>query len=149
MPRVYELPTHLQVEDTLAFGLTPRQLLRLLVGASLAYAVWDQTAILPLPLRLALVTGLGLVGLVLALLQPGGRPLDQWLLAALVFVLLPRRLVWRLDRPDPRPSRTAKVRGWAEVAPELDWLGPDIGATPTVDELPRRPIGRGRGRLRS
>ncbi len=42
MPRVYELPTHLGVEDQLVAGLTARQLLRLVIGASLAYGVWDQ-----------------------------------------------------------------------------------------------------------
>ena len=42
MPRVYELPTHLQVEDVPLVGLTARQLLRLMVGASLAYGFWDQ-----------------------------------------------------------------------------------------------------------
>jgi hypothetical protein len=34
MPRVYELPTHLDVEDTLIFGLSARQLVRLAVGAT-------------------------------------------------------------------------------------------------------------------
>ena len=32
MTRVYELPTHLQVEDQLIAGLTVRQLLRLMIG---------------------------------------------------------------------------------------------------------------------
>ena len=31
MPRVYELPTHLQVEDTLIAGLTARRFLRLII----------------------------------------------------------------------------------------------------------------------
>src|SRR5712691_6006923 len=34
MPRVYELATHLQVEDQLIGGLTARRLLRLMIGAS-------------------------------------------------------------------------------------------------------------------
>ena len=51
MPRVYELPTHLDVQDTLLFGLTARQLVRLAVGASIAYAIWNQTAALPAALR--------------------------------------------------------------------------------------------------
>ena len=52
MPRVYELPTHLQVEDQLVAGLTARQLLRLMLGASLAYSVWDQADWLPDEVRL-------------------------------------------------------------------------------------------------
>jgi len=47
MPRVHELPTHLQVEDVLLAGLTARQLLRLMIGASLAYGLWDQALCLP------------------------------------------------------------------------------------------------------
>ena len=52
MPRVYELPTHLQVEDQLIAGLTARQLVRLLVGACLAYGAWDQTTWLAQDIRL-------------------------------------------------------------------------------------------------
>src|SRR5215207_5739016 len=94
MPRVYELPTHLQVEDALLLGLTPRQLVRLAVGASLAYGAWEQAAALPPRLRITLTAVLALLGLLLALVRPGGRPLDQWLLAALLFTVQPRRRLW-------------------------------------------------------
>src|SRR5712692_8589841 len=106
MPRVYELPTHLQVEDVLIAGLTARQLLRLMIGASLAYGLWDQVGWLPPDIRLALAGILSVTGVLFALLQPGGRSLDQWLLAGVLFVLLPRRLIWRpgamLLRQPPR-----------------------------------------------
>jgi hypothetical protein len=82
MPRIYELPTHLQVEDVLIAGLTARQLLRLMVGASLAYGVWDQAVWLPQEMRLGLAAAIAVAGLLVALLQPGGRPLDQWLCRA-------------------------------------------------------------------
>src|SRR5438128_10181314 len=95
MPRVYELPTHLQVEDVLIAGLTARQLLRLMVCAALAYGVADQAVCLPQEVRLPLAAVLAVTGMLFGLLQPGGRPLDQWLLAGLLFVMLPRRLVWR------------------------------------------------------
>ena len=122
MPRVYELPTHLQVEDQLIAGLTARQLLRLAIGASLAYGVWDQAAWLPEEIRLALAGVLALLGVLSALLQPGGRPLDQWLLAAVLFVALPRRLVWRpgaavLRQPSREPA------DWAELDLQPAWLG--------------------------
>ena len=68
MPRVYELPTHLDVQDTLLFGLTARQLVRLAVGASVAYAIWNQTALLPVVLRAGLTVGAVIFGLLLALL---------------------------------------------------------------------------------
>ena len=122
MPRVYELPTHLQVEDVLIAGLTARQLLRLMIGASLAYGVWDQAGWLAQDVRLAVAVVLAVIGVLFALLQPGGRPLDQWLLAGVLFVVLPRRLVWRpgtvlLRQPPPEQS------GWAELELHPEWLG--------------------------
>jgi len=132
MPRVYELPTHLQVEDTLLFGLTVRQLLRLVVCASLAYGLWDQTPWLPAPPRIALAAGLALLGLLLALLQPGGRPLDQWILAALLFALLPRLRLWRRVPEEPRTRHPdASGQDWAELAPEPGWLA-DQDRTPVA-----------------
>jgi PrgI family protein len=140
MPRVYELPTHLQVEDTLIVGLTARQLLRLLVGASLAYALWDQTITLPTLPRLGLSVGLALFGLLLALVQPGGRPLDQWLLAAALFLLLPRRRVWRRTPPDRRIDPQHDDHEWAELALQPDWVTtrPVTMGAPPSNESARR-----------
>ena len=122
MPRVYELPTHLQVEDVLIAGLSARQLVRLMIGASLAYGVWDQAGWLAQDVRLAVAVILAVIGVLVALLQPGGRPLDQWLLAGVLFVVLPRRLVWRpgavLLRQPPREQP-----GWAELELRPEWLG--------------------------
>ena len=137
MPRVHELPTHLQVEDVLLAGLTARQLLRLMIGASLAYGLWDQAVGLPVPIRAGLAVVLALAGVLLALVQPGGRPLDQWLLAALLFALLPRRLVWRPSQPDLRQSARPQS-GWAELTPRPEWVGtepfgdPDDGPAPAA-----------------
>jgi hypothetical protein len=122
MPRVYELPTHLQVEDQLIAGLTARQLVRLMLGASMAYGAYDQATWLPDEARLALAGVLATVGVLFALVQPNGRPLDQWLLAAVLFMVLPRRLTWRagavtLARPHPQQQ------GWAELELQPEWLG--------------------------
>ena len=125
MPHLYELPTHLQVEDALIAGLTARQLLRLMIGASLAYGVWDQMVWLPPEVRLALAAVLAVIGVLFALLRPGGRPLDQWLLAGLLFVVLPRRLVWRPGAAlQGRPSRDQA--GWAELELRPEWLDADL-----------------------
>jgi hypothetical protein len=121
MPRVYELPTHLDVQDTLLFGLTARQLVRLAVGASVAYAIWYQSAALPAALRGGLTVGAAIIGLLLALLQPGGRPLDQWLFAALQFCLLPRRRLWRRDSTVGVHS-APESRGWADLQLEPAWI---------------------------
>src|SRR5947209_7533611 len=108
MPRVYELPTHLQVEDNLLLGLTARQLVRVAVSASLAYEVWDVSSAFPSGLRLALTACLVVSGLLLVLLQPGGRSLDQWVLAFMVFAILPRRRIWRASTPSAAASRAPK-----------------------------------------
>src|SRR5438270_1983701 len=121
MSRVYELPTHLQVEDNLLLGLTARQLVRLAVGASLAYEVWDVGSAFPSGLRLALTACLVVSGLLLALLQPGGRPLDQWVLAIMVFAILPRRRIWRASTR-AASSLAPKREGWVQLAPEPDWI---------------------------
>ena len=137
MPRVYELPTHLQVEDVLIAGLTARQLLRLMIGASLAYGVWDQAGWLPQDVRLGVAVVLAVIGVLFALLLPGGRPLDQWLLAGVLFVVLPRRLVWRpgavLLRQPPREQP-----GWAELELHPEWLGTE----PDRQLEPLRPLSR-------
>ncbi len=137
MPRVHELPTHLQVEDVLIAGLTARQLLRLMIGASLAYGVWDQAGWLPQEVRLSGAAVLAVAGALFGLLQPGGRPLDQWLLAGVLFVVLPRRLVWRpgavlLHQP-PREQP-----GWAELDLHPEWLGTE----PDQPLEPLKPLSR-------
>jgi len=146
MTRVYELPTHLQVEDRLIAGLTVRQLLRLAIGASLAYGVWDQAGWLAQDVRLGLAAVLAAIGVLFALVQPGGRPLDQWLSAGILFVVLPRRLVWRpgvaLLRQPPREQP-----GWAELELHSEWLGtePDRRLAP-ARSFSRRVFARWRPR---
>ena len=122
MTRVYEIPTHLQVEDVLIAGLTPRQLLRLLAGASIAYGIWDQAILLPLGAR-AVVAGLvALCALVVALFQPGGRPIDQWIFAAVFYALLPHRWIWRTTEIDSGAIEISEAStDWADLAPVLGW----------------------------
>ena len=122
MTRVYEIPTHLQVEDVLIAGLTPRQLLRLLAGASIAYGLWDQAILLPLGAR-AVVAGLvALCALVVALFQSGGRPIDQWIFAALFYALLPHRWIWRTTEIDSGASEISEAcTDWADLAPVPEW----------------------------
>jgi hypothetical protein len=133
MTRVYELPTHLQVEDQLIAGLTARQLVRLMVGASLAYGTWDQATWLADDVRFAVALVLAAVGVLFALVEPSGQPLDQWLLAGLLFVLLPRRLAWR-----PGSALVGKLPreqvAWAELELEPAWLDSDR----SIDSMPAK-----------
>ena len=124
MTRVYELPTHLQVEDQLIAGLTARQLVRLMLGATLAYGAWDQATWLPEDVRFGVALVLALVGAVFAVVEPSQRPLDQWLLAGLLFLLLPRRLAWQ---PGMAPLRKLprEQTAWAELELEPAWLAFD------------------------
>jgi hypothetical protein len=137
VPIVYEVPTHLNVEDTIDFGLGAHQLVRLAAAGSLAYLVWDQATMLPAEARLVVAGLLVAAGLLCALLQPGGRPLDRWVLAAGLYLLLPRRLPWRrvgraADEPAPDGS------GWAELSPDLAWAGRATASDEPLDGESRR-----------
>ena len=121
MPRVYELPTHLEVEDQLIAGLTARQLVRLAIGASLAYGVWDQVAWLPQEVRLSLAGVLMILGIVFALVRPHHRELDSWLLAAIMFVLLPRRSTWRPGAVQELRARHSNAQ-WADIELAAGWI---------------------------
>ena len=136
MPRVYELPTHLQVEDVLIAGLTARQLVRLMVGASLAYGLWDQTAALPMLVRLSATVVLAVAGLLLALIRPAGRPLDQWLLAALLFAVSPHKQLWCRTPSELLRLRATRTQVWAELAPRPDRI--DSGDEESADANSRR-----------
>jgi len=119
---MYEIPTHLQVEDSLIAGLTPRQLLRLVAGASIAYAVWDQLTFLPTALRAGLTATAAVLGIVFALVQPGGRPLDQWVLAAIVFFVSPRHWRWQAGASALQPENAEPDEEWADLMPPFDWV---------------------------
>src|SRR5207245_964575 len=114
------------------------------------YGVWDQATWLPEDIRLVLAMVLAVIGVLFALLRPGDRPLDEWLLAGLLFVMLPRRLVWRpgavLLRQTPREQA-----GWAELELHPEWLATEAdGQLETPGPVSRRPLALWRfNRLRS
>src|SRR4051794_30171037 len=118
--RQHEIPTHLNVEDKLVFGLTARQFLYLLVGSSVAYALWDQGATGPTPLRISLAALCLLSAAAVALLRPFGRSLEEWLLATLLYFGRPRTAVWQPLEPDAGDWRPS-LAGWQELAPSLIW----------------------------
>jgi len=122
----HEVPTHLDVEDKVLYGLTVRQFLYLLVGSSASYAFWDQAAGVGDGLRMA---GAGLcigTSLAFALVRPAGRALEEWLVAGLVFAASPRRATWQPMEPAAtnwRPSGAS----WQELTPSLAWADDEVG----------------------
>jgi PrgI family protein len=95
-----EIPTHLEVEDRILFGLTLRQGVILLLGTTVGYFLFAQSgqplAGIQIPLALRVVLGLipVVVTLALALIQPAGRPLEDWLFAIARYVAVPKRCIW-------------------------------------------------------
>ena len=119
-----EVPTHLDVEDRVLFGLSVRQFLYVLVGSSAAYTLWEQLGLSELP-RLCIVSVCVALTLGFALFRPAGRPLEEWLAAALVYAGSPRRSTWR--PPEPDPSRWLPTsNGWHELAPNVDWAEDEL-----------------------
>jgi len=119
--RQHEIPTHLNVEDKLLLGLTARQFLYVLVGTSLSYGMWNQLFDAPPVLRVTIVAACLLAAAAMALLRPLDRPLEEWLLAACVFVGTPRKATWRPREPDAAEWRPA-ADAWHELKPNLTWL---------------------------
>jgi hypothetical protein len=116
----HEVPTHLDVEDKVLLGLSVRQFLYMLVGSSGSYTLWEQSTGLLEPLRFALVAVGTSITLAFALLRPAGRPLEEWLVAALVYAASPRRSTWQPCEPDLVDWRPASG-GWHDLAPSLVW----------------------------
>jgi PrgI family protein len=117
----HEIPTHLNVEDTVLLGLTARQLGTLMACAAVGYRVWIQWPNLPGSIRIALAATCMLAGLVLALVRPGGRPLEQWALAGLAYLAAPRRTTWAVAAPKLDDWRPARSSGWVELRPNVAW----------------------------
>jgi len=118
--RYHQVPTHLDVEDRVLFGLTVRQFLYLLVGSSASYGLWDQLGDAPSLARIGCVGVILLTTLAFALLRWGGRPLEEWLAAGLIYIARPRASTWQPREPlasDWRPTGA----GWQELSPSLAW----------------------------
>ena len=120
----HEVPTHLNVEDKVLFGLTARQFLYMLVGSSAGYALWDQTGWLGDPVRVAsVVISLG-TALAFALVRPADRALEEWLVAALVYACAARTATWQRREPRAEDWRALGI-SWQELTPSLVWAEDD------------------------
>ncbi len=89
-----KVPADVDLEDRLAFGLTFRQLLILVVAAIGAYLIFSVVGtVAPLPFAAAAATPVALIGVGLAFGRLDGLPGDRLALAALRLLLGPRRRV--------------------------------------------------------
>jgi PrgI family protein len=122
--RHHEVPTHLNVEDRVVFGLTARQFLYMLVGSSASYALWDQSLGMADGLRIASVALSLAVTLAFTLVRPADRALEEWLVAALVYAATPHRATWQPAEPRAEDWRPAGA-SWQELAPSLAWAADD------------------------
>jgi hypothetical protein len=123
----HEIPTHLNVEDKVVFGLSVRQLLYMLVGSSAGYTLWQHAAAAGDVVRMSLVALCLATTLAFALLRPAGRPLEEWLAALVLFAAAPRRAAWQPREPDPADWRLLGA-SWQELAPSLAWVEDDSSA---------------------
>jgi hypothetical protein len=104
------LPADTELADTLAFGLTARQLTTLGATGLASYALYSlaKTA-LPLPLAVALSAPIVVCGVLLALARRHGLPGDLYALAAVRFLGRPKlRLLAPEGIPAPLPGAPAR-----------------------------------------
>ncbi|MGD9893044.1 MAG: PrgI family protein [Dehalococcoidia bacterium] len=116
----HEIPTHLNVEDKVLYGLSVRQVMYLTVGCAAGYAIWNQWPDLALVIRLGLAVACLALAAAIALVRPHGRGLEEWVFVALHYLAVPKVTVWRPREPDRATSRPTGGR-WAELAPRLSW----------------------------
>ena len=89
----HEIPTHLNVEDKAFYGLTARQVMLLIAGASSGYGLWNQWPDLPMALRIALAVSCLVLAAAIAFVRPYGRGLEEWAFVALHYLTLPKTSV--------------------------------------------------------
>src|SRR5215472_4275405 len=121
MIKQHEVPTHLDVEDKLVFGLTVRQFLYMLVGSSISFMLWEEAAARGYVVRVGLVAVSVAMTLAFALLRIAGRPLEEWLVAAWMYVATPRSYTWQPREPHPADWLPSGV-SWQEFAPSASWV---------------------------
>lgn len=116
----HEIPTHLNVEDKAFYGLSVRQVMYLSVGVSGAYSLWNALPDLALGVRIGLATACVLAAIVLALLRPYGRGLEEWAFVALHYLAIPRSSVWR-PRTAHRPTNRSSASRWEDLSLDVAW----------------------------
>jgi PrgI family protein len=110
----HEIPTHLEVEDKILFGLTVRQVLVLGFGLAIGYALWQHlgpshtvtpgshflahaslSSPVPAPLRILLAAIPFAGSAIIAFYRHGGRSAEDWMLAYARYLAAPKVSLWR------------------------------------------------------
>ncbi|GHO65566.1 hypothetical protein KSC_044580 [Ktedonobacter sp. SOSP1-52] len=118
--QTYTVPTHINEPDKLLFGLTARQLLVLITGASVTYAfflqvltwtmAWGGGLLWSRGLALLVVLPLILVTLAFTFLQIADRSLELWVVVWIRARLAPVTYVWRSAKWDAAEQRRLHIR---------------------------------------
>jgi hypothetical protein len=87
------VPLDVDLEDRLVYGLTPLRLAYAVLAGLAAMALWSAPWLIAL-VRWPLVVVVLAAGAVLAYGRFRGRPFDDWLVDAFLFIISTRRLVW-------------------------------------------------------
>ena len=138
----HEIPTHLEVEDKILFGLTVRQVLVLGFGLAIGYALWQHlgpahtvtpgshflahaslSSPVPAPLRILLAAIPFAGSAIVAFYRHGGRSAEDWMLAYARYLAAPKVCLWRT-----LPVSSAKSADPFEK--ELAYLASPICALP-------------------
>jgi hypothetical protein len=90
-----EFPTFLNEQPTIIFGRTGRELLIIVCGIVAAYSVWanvndSMKSIGGQVLSGFLAAVIVIIALVIALTNIGSRPLEEWIVVWLTYVVMPR-----------------------------------------------------------
>jgi hypothetical protein len=99
-----EFPTFLNEQPTIIFGRTMRELLIILIGLALAYAIWTNlNALLPAS-NAAVIFCEGVcvivilaVTLLVAFLKAAARPLEEWAMICLFYYVTPKLFLYMPD----------------------------------------------------
>ena len=108
----HEVPTHLDVEDRLFWGLTMPPLFGVLATLGTAYGLyarvpWEAFGLGESAVRWAAPATVAVLGIGLFVLRPGGRPVASWLAHAIAFVLRPRRFTGSVFPGEEESERDA------------------------------------------
>jgi hypothetical protein len=92
-----EFPTFLNEQPTVVFGRNMRELMVMLIGMALAYAVWVNVgALLPeasigdLILEILCVVVVLIATLFVAFMKVASRPLEEWAIVGLFYYFMPK-----------------------------------------------------------